>query len=450
MMNRLSFKSFSIYASTSVRFIWNNIPSIKELVIFSGIQSVFEIILNTDKMFGNNPMEKSIVRDLGKIFGEIPLVLKNVHYGTTKYWHDTLSLTSSILKPFIKSFVIKTYERNYHIDTEIHFNAWEKLISQNNHTNISNKFPESIQKLLETYTFKQTFGKASRISNAFGEPMARVIDGASKKRQDELVTTFEYNVLTKEEPFLISDCRFTEYKSQSNLNLKEVPSEIAKNTLGKAPYAMTYSLLKTAVLDYIGKLYGMLGTKQLFGFARETFDENAFSFFFNEIFAENFKGLSFYERTTIILEQENLTYITKWSAISATFISELTEKTFHNMLTMTIFSTPNKLLGNLLHMSDKASSYIFRTVGIAAGAWYFKKEFFENTAQGTTFNKFLQKQSIDLSIEEQCYVNFIDEIFDINNGSLPESYENTEVYEESITKLQTFIIKYVEMSGEVP
>ena len=495
-------------------FVWKNIPTLKEAFITSSIQSLLEIILDVDKYFsGSHPAEKSIVRNALRPIGEYKLASQKDNYGDTKYWHDEVSLFSTIQKPMLQGSTIVAYKYLFDQDTASYVETLELLIQENNN-GTALEIPEQVQNLSGEYLNQGILGEASRFSNFVGEPIARIIDGCSKTRQNAILETFKQaggDVANRE--------ALIRYISDNKIGFWGVPGYVIQNGLKEAPYGVTYSVLKTAGIDALGKVYsktpaielipgfitsildylgqytglyflakkagldyiaegtwkndiletnesiiryigldyfeklykeeGLLAReeklskktiKESFALARKLADKKLLSYFDDDL--DNLQDLSFYERKDAIFSQEDLTTPIKYTLTAATFLSELVEKTGYNMVTMWALSTPNKALGNTLHIFDKAAPNLFRPVGIAAGVYYIKSEFFDPKKKDT-LAQFVEKQKIKLTPEESCYVKFIDD-------TTSDESSNKLSLEKSGPAVEELVKCLVEITPDVP
>jgi hypothetical protein len=400
-------------AYKSLLFIYNNIPTLKELVIYSSIQSLIEIAFDTDKSFGNNPVEKSFIRDGAKIPGEFSLATQFAQCGGTEFWHDEFSLASAVQKPALKLTIIGLY-RLFDKDTEFYLDKVNQLIKADGNSTSSN-VSENIHGLLEKYISAGALGGAARLSNFVGEPISRLIDGVSKAAQSAVL---DMAAAAKSDGSVISD-----YQNNGWVN---VSNGFMEHGLSVMPFGLTYALLKTAGLDSLGKFYGKIeiGGKRIKGwfiYTREDIvDKQLFSLVDEDLV--NLNRLSIYERKDIIFAQEDLSNTMKYLTTVASFMTEWVEKTLSNMFTMALFSTPNKALGNALYALDGVAPLIFRPIGMVSGVFYVKNEFFDFKEKDSTFLSFVQKSGLDLTQEDLYYVTLIDEV--LTNKPLEQLQED--------------------------
>jgi hypothetical protein len=377
-----------------ITFVWNNIPSLTELTLYSSVQALVEVVFNVDKSFGSNPIEKSFIRDGAKIPGEIPLAYANSPYGKTQFWHDEFSLTAIGMKPLLKGSLMAGYKASFSLDIESYTAQYEQLIEAHN-SSVCNKIPSNVKDLWTNKDFKEVLGGGARFSNFVGEPFARVVDGVSKKYQTNLVNLHGDEAISKQ-----------------GVGAYKVVEGFKQHGLEVIPFGLTSAFMKVVALDYIGKKYGTVeieGTtvKNWFKYLREDIIEEELVAFV-DMDSGSFKRLSFYEKKDVIFYQENLSDAMKYSVTASVFVTEVAEKTLYNMLTMTVLSTPNKAIGNVLYALDEYAPMILRPVGMAAGAYYVKSEFFNTKKKELSLSEFAKKSDIQLTQEEVCYVDFID------------------------------------------
>lgn len=401
---------FTLNASLKVlKFFWENKPNVKEAFLYSSIQSFFEIKLGTDSKLSDNPTARAVIRDLAKFFGEWSLYFKKEHYGTTDFWHDEFSMFSAIQKPLLKIATIFGYKSYYDSSIDAQLEHWKETIEKQNNIVI----PEKIKVALEQYLTADVLSKASRLSNFVGEPFARLVDGCSKTHQKGLVQDFKESNPDVES--IISNDAFSQFKVENNIGILGVFPHVIKNGFSLIPFAANYAVMKAAGIDYLGEIYKGLGIKTHFVEARHWIDEKFLEYYNDSYIAEK-----------IPTSDENIE--NAWS-----FITELTEKTLHNMVAMVFFSTPNKVIGNTLHFLDGLYPNLVRPLGIALGTHYVYKNFFDYEHQSTPFSKFLRKAKVELNEEEQCYANFIEVILNNEDGLPTEAHD----YHPFVTELNT-------------
>lgn len=416
------------FISTSVLYLWRNAPTFWECFIFSGIQSFFETIFNTDKSFGNNPTSKSIIRDVAKAPGEIPLAQSHNFYGGTNYWHDDFSLLSSFQKPVVKGSVIGLYTLYYQPDVPLYIDKLEDFIKRNK--DISLEIPKQIQVLLDEYLSEGILGTGGRLSNFIGEPLSRIIDKCSKVYQDNIYDNFIQKLMKDQdiaknaaESLFASNPQIRQdmlnFISTQSLSFTGALSYVLKNGLKAIPYAGAHAVLKTAFVDLLGEYYGKINIKYYFKSVREFVENKAMHHIVGDIDHSNDSSL---------FSENDLAYVSKIFMSGTSFTMEWTEKTLYNMLTMLFLSTPNKAIGNLLHYTDSMGPVvqnIFWPTGMAAGAYYVKAEFFDDKLKNTRFSEFVEKKKdLHLDRQEQCFVGFFDKMLSAANNSLTIDYDN--------------------------
>ena len=195
-----------------------------------------------------------------------------------------------------------------------------------------------------------------------------------------------------------------------------VPDYVATYGISKLPYALTYASLKSSGLDIVGKQYKKLGLNKLFDSKRDSLDKFLLSYLDESL--ENLQGDYLHDKIANVWNEEDLGAFTKMVSIPYLFVSQFAEKTAYNMITMAALSTPNKMLGNLLHLANsKLPTWIFSSVGLSIGSLYIKSEFFGDS-KTEKFHEFVtKKKGEELTQEENCYAHFIDEVLSDNDSS---------------------------------
>jgi len=400
----------------AVVFVWKNKPNFKESILYSFIQSFIGIYFDIERYFGSNPTARSIIRDVAKAPAEIPLAFRHDNWGETEFWHDSMSLIGAWQKPVVKGLSIYGYRDLFFNRMILSIREFEKLIqsmSTSEHGAI--KIPDNINTILIEHLAKDLIDNGGRFSNLIGEPLARMLDGCAKKYQKNLATIHGN---------IANDIAL---KKMHSLEFRNALFYIMKNGPDQIPYAGANSFLKTAGLDYLGKLYGKHGPAEQFKKTRQ---------FIDGLILWHLEGLSgvetlsFYERRDAIWAAKiGDNSLRKYFSTIATFTSELVENTLHNMLIMYLLSTPNKALGNLLFELDALAGWYFRSAGLALGGRYAYTEFFASTPSKA--EKLSEPKNA--TQQDKCWSSFFTKVLADHDNTIPSTYSD----EKTLTVLFT-------------